>query len=124
MSKNFGQMAKVNYLQILPANVHKVSSIGLKYDDRHAEILKYWVPYNQHSTMFLCSLLQPNLSKLIWKKKDNILVNRVGVKFSSWPRGLTLNWRIEAHNPWARKTSHYRGPGVQLAMYSFLGALI
>jgi hypothetical protein len=32
----------------LPANFtckHKVTSIGLKYDDRHAEIPKYWVPY-------------------------------------------------------------------------------
>ena len=33
----------------LPANFtckHKVTSIGLKYDDRHAEIPKYWVPYS------------------------------------------------------------------------------
>ena len=32
----------------LPANFtckHKVTSIGLKYDDRHAEIPKYRVPY-------------------------------------------------------------------------------
>ena len=32
----------------LPANFtckHKVTSIGLKYDDRYAEIPKYWVPY-------------------------------------------------------------------------------
>ena len=43
MLKNFGQMAKVNYLQILPAK-RKVTSIGVKYDDKHAEIPKYWVP--------------------------------------------------------------------------------
>ena len=36
----------------LPANFtckHKVTSIGLKYDDRHAEIPKYWVPYIMNS---------------------------------------------------------------------------
>ena len=38
-------MAKVNYV---PANFTckcKETSIGLNYDDRHAEIPKYWVPY-------------------------------------------------------------------------------
>ena len=37
----------------LPANFtckHKVTSIGLKYDDRHAEIPKYRVPYCQVMT--------------------------------------------------------------------------
>ena len=40
----------------LPANFtckHKVTSIGLKYDDRHAEIPKYWVPYLELPKKFL-----------------------------------------------------------------------
>ena len=44
MLKFFGQMAKVNYLQILPAK-HKVTSIDPKYYDRHAEMSKYRMPY-------------------------------------------------------------------------------
>ena len=46
----------------LPANFtckHKVTSIGLKYDDRHAEIPKYRVPY---STKFKIKIVRNDQS--------------------------------------------------------------
>ena len=49
MLKFFGQMAKVNCLQILPAK-HEVTPIDPKYYDRHAEMSKYRMPYT------LCSV--------------------------------------------------------------------
>jgi hypothetical protein len=53
MLKNFGQMAKVNCLQILPAK-HEVTSIDPKYYDRHAEMSEYRMPY--------CQVIQPKNS--------------------------------------------------------------
>ena len=56
----------------LPANFtckHKVTSIGLKYDDRHAEIPKYRVPYTNTFTVLFEEvkiLPKPKYDRLLW----------------------------------------------------------